>query len=156
MVKFYSNTLKVQWKTFNKNLTSTYMYYRKNHFFFLYLFSLYLILSLKNFQSFLFCPFLTSDPSPPIFHCEVGRSSNLLCILATSDKMDAEGEPGMYMYMHATDYHLQNQDVNYKPNFVCARIFYKVQKSLVVVKYFLLQISTLVSWFKVIYRLARQ
>lgn len=24
MVKFYSNTLKVQWKTFNKNLTSTY------------------------------------------------------------------------------------------------------------------------------------
>lgn len=69
--------------------------------------------------------------------------------------MDAEGEPGKYMYMHATDY-LQNQDVNYKPNFVCARIFYKVEKSLVVVKYFLLQISTLVSWFKFIYRLARQ
>lgn len=46
--------------------------------------------------------------------------------------MDAEGEPGKYMYMHATDYHLQNQDVNYKPNFVCARIFYKVQKSLAV------------------------
>lgn len=40
---------------------------------------------------------LTSDPSPPIFHCEVGRSSSLLCILATSDKMDAKGEPGMYM-----------------------------------------------------------
>lgn len=67
--------------------------------------------------------------------------------------MDAEGEPGMYMYMHATDY-LQNQDVNYKPNFVCARIFYKVEKSLVVVKYFLLQIRTLVYRLKVIYRLA--
>lgn len=40
---------------------------------------------------------LTSDPGPPIFHCEVGRSSSLVCILATSDKMDAEGEPGMYM-----------------------------------------------------------
>lgn len=93
---------------------------------------MFLFLSFKNFQSFLFCPFLTSDSSPPIFHCEVGRSSNLLCILATSDKMDAEGEPGKYMYMHATDYHLQNQDVNYKPNFVCARIFYKVQKSLAV------------------------
>lgn len=46
--------------------------------------------------------------------------------------MDAEGEPGMYMYMHATDYHLQNQDVNYK-FCLCKNILQiKVQKSLVV------------------------
>lgn len=135
MVKFYSNTLKVQWKPFNKNLTST--YHKTFDLGKIIFFSVSLLFvphpKLKKLLIFfLFCQFLTSDPSPPIFHCEVCRSSNLLCILATSDKIDAEGEPGKYMYMHATDYHLQNQDVNYKPNFVCARIFYKVQKSLVV------------------------
>lgn len=130
MVKFYSNTLKVQWKPFNKNLTSTYhktFDLGKIIFFSVSLFFVPHPKLKKLLIFFLFCQFLTSDPSPPIFHCEVCRSSNPLCILATSDKMDAEGEPGKYMYMHATDYHLQNQDVNYTPNFVCARIFYKLR-----------------------------
>lgn len=111
---------------------------------------MYFILSFKNFQSFLFCPFLTSDPSPPIFHCEVDRSSSLLCILATSDKMDAEGEPGMYMYMHATDYHLQNQDVNYKfTKFCLCNNISQGSEKPCCCKYFLPQISTLVSRLKV-------
>lgn len=97
----------------------------------------------------IFSPFnmLTSDPSPPILHCEVGRSSSLLCILATSDKMDAEGEPGMYM----------QQTIIFKIKTLIITKFYLCKNILqgseepCLCKHFLLTISSLVSWFKIIY-----